>query len=1045
MANSDESLPISDAADSLDPAASVPEAAALDTIDALAGWLAERKLVRPLVLCGPSRRHIGALSDTLSGLELAIFDGAEVHVPRARVDAALARFSDHRADVIIALGGGAAIGLGKALRLQTDATPFVAIPTTYAGSEATSIYGVKDGEDKETGRDTRVVPNLVVYEPAFTRSMPAALTVSSLMNALAHPVSVLAALAEAGPELDSADLRRRRAAALRAAAKVYEALMRLLNRGDDAITRNEAARAAADAARVLEAGPLGAQHRVAHRLGGRLGLAHAPLHANLLLRFLDEFRRSHPAEYRRLSDSLRDAEPLRMLGDALERGGVPPSLAQMGADWPAIEGALRGLEDASADRLRAWVYDAWLGRRPCEQLRWVDATGLEPSGGNPRGPYCAWGCAPEDARRIVVAVHGRGATDTHIVMRARELVGDDPETLVIAPNASGRAWYGASYRRADQENPEALEAALVTIRQAVRDARSMSPHADITLFGFSQGACLVLEAAARGDEGRRLDLAAVVAIGGARIGVPGSQVAPVSQGGCDCLVGISREDPWVDAADVVASAEALAEAGAKLELRMESGDAHEISARQRIEARALILEHGDVEGTEVQWGFGASFQCEALPGALPRGQNTPAPAPYGLFAEQINGTSMVAPRSHNQRTWMYRIRPAAGAPAFEELSHPGVGETWVDRPVEVNLVAHRPLELPTQPTDFVDGLRSYGGSGRAQGRRGFAIHLYAANRSMEHRTFYDADGDLLIVPELGALTLRTELGVLELAPGEVAIIPRGIRFSVLLRDEAARGWVGEVFGQHFELPERGPVGSNALADARHFRAPTPWFEDRLDPGHRLTVKAGGRLAECRVDYSPFDVVAWHGNYVPYVYDLLSFSPVGNVREDHPDPSVNLVLVSPLDDPAADALDLVVFVPRWDVSEHSFRPPFFHRNVTMEFNGVIRQPPRKGSPFEPGFTFITPPMTAHGVMDRAVDAAIAAAANEQLSPSRGSERSLWFQFESSLPISLTTWALEREGRVDGWDARWGRYRPHYRGPHDFLPDVEIGTGADADED
>jgi homogentisate 1,2-dioxygenase len=214
----------------------------------------------------------------------------------------------------------------------------------------------------------------------------------------------------------------------------------------------------------------------------------------------------------------------------------------------------------------------------------------------------------------------------------------------------------------------------------------------------------------------------------------------------------------------------------------------------------------------------------------------------------------------------------------------------------------------------VDGLKTLGGAGSASLRRGYAVHLYTANRSMEDRAFTSADGDLLILPELGALTLLTELGALDVRPGELALVPRGIRFSVLLRDAVARGTVAEAFGRHFALPERGVVGSNGLADARHFRAPTPFYEDRLAPGYRITAKYGGVLHEARQDHSPYDVAGWRGSYAPYAYDLSLFSPVGNTRVDHADPSVHTVLGAPLDEPGTATLDLVAFVPRWDPTE-----------------------------------------------------------------------------------------------------------------------------------
>ncbi|HEU5073588.1 MAG TPA: homogentisate 1,2-dioxygenase, partial [Polyangiaceae bacterium] len=302
----------------------------------------------------------------------------------------------------------------------------------------------------------------------------------------------------------------------------------------------------------------------------------------------------------------------------------------------------------------------------------------------------------------------------------------------------------------------------------------------------------------------------------------------------------------------------------------------------------------------------------------------------------------------------------------------------------------------------------------------FAIHAYAANRSMEQRAFSSADGTLLCVPELGTLTLLTELGVLTLAPGSIGLIPRGLRFSVLLEQPAARGYVAEVFGRAFALPERGPVGANGLVEARHFRAPSAWHEDRLTPGFSIVTKFGGRLYRASQDYSTFDVVAWHGNYAPYVYDLSCFSPVGNVRFDHVDPSVHTLLSAPLDEAGSNNLDFVVFVPRWDPTEHTFRPPYFHRNATTEFNGVIKTPGR--GVFQPGSYFVTPAFVPHGIVAKNLPHSLTRA---ETGPAKPVEDSLWFQFETTLPVSLTAWAASAPNRLENWRGVWGGYRSRFR--------------------
>jgi homogentisate 1,2-dioxygenase len=293
---------------------------------------------------------------------------------------------------------------------------------------------------------------------------------------------------------------------------------------------------------------------------------------------------------------------------------------------------------------------------------------------------------------------------------------------------------------------------------------------------------------------------------------------------------------------------------------------------------------------------------------------------------------------------------------------------------------------------------------------------------MEQRAFYSADGDLLILPEHGTITLATELGVLRVPPGHVALVPRGITFSVLL-EQPSRGYVAEAFGRHFKLPDRGPIGANGLADARHFHAPSAWYEDRLSPDFRVVGKLGGALHEARQDHSPFDVAAWHGNYAPYVYDLDAFSPSNNVRFDHGDPSVYTVLGAAMDEPGSHALDLVTFPARWDATTNTFRPPFFHRNTTAELNGIIRDSAAPGSPWQPGCVFITPPFTPHGVSGRAVERSRKVTDADHDKPiALGGPSALWFQFESALAPVLTPWARERA--LPDWGATWGSHRSYF---------------------
>lgn len=334
-------------------------------------------------------------------------------------------------------------------------------------------------------------------------------------------------------------------------------------------------------------------------------------------------------------------------------------------------------------------------------------------------------------------------------------------------------------------------------------------------------------------------------------------------------------------------------------------------------------------------GFGNQHATEALPDALPVGRNSPQKCPYGLYAEQLSGSAFTAPRQQNYRSWLYRIRPAAAHLPFE--AHPGINGWLSDfggLPVTPNQLRWHAPPIPNAPTDFLDGLRSWGGNGAPHARSGVGILLYAANRSMQDRFFYDADGELLVVPQQGRLRLDTELGRLAIEPLEVAVIPRGIRFRVELLDGAARGYVLENFGAPLTLPERGPIGANGLANTRDFLAPVAAYED-VDGDFTLIAKFTGGFWQCRIGHSPLDVVAWHGNYYPYKYDLRRFSPIGSIRFDHPDPSISTVLTSASDTPGTANVDFAIFPPRILVMEDTFRPPWFHRNTASEFMGLIQ--------------------------------------------------------------------------------------------------------------
>ena len=400
-------------------------------------------------------------------------------------------------------------------------------------------------------------------------------------------------------------------------------------------------------------------------------------------------------------------------------------------------------------------------------------------------------------------------------------------------------------------------------------------------------------------------------------------------------------------------------------------------------------------------GFGNHFTSEALPGALPQGRNSPQRCPYGLYAEQLSGTAFTAPRQANRHSWLYRIRPAAMlASPFRPLPHRGLMGRFDTLPVSPNPLRWSPPPIPREPADFIDGLLTLGGTGSPETHAGCGIHWYLANRPMHDRFFYDADGELLIVPQLGRLRVATELGILEVAPQEVLLIPRGLRFRVELPDGQARGYICESFGAPMRLPDLGPIGSNGLANPRDFQTPVAWYEDR-DGDFELIAKLCGELWTARLDHSPLDVVAWHGNHAPCKYDLRRFNTMGSVSYDHPDPSIFLVLQSLSDTPGVDSVDFVIFPPRWLTMEDTFRPPWFHRNVASECMGLIHGIyDAKAGGFEPGGASLHNCMTGHGPDAETFERALG---TDTTRPQRISD-TMAFMFETRTVIRPTPLAL-----------------------------------------
>jgi homogentisate 1,2-dioxygenase len=410
-------------------------------------------------------------------------------------------------------------------------------------------------------------------------------------------------------------------------------------------------------------------------------------------------------------------------------------------------------------------------------------------------------------------------------------------------------------------------------------------------------------------------------------------------------------------------------------------------------------------------GFGSHFATEAVEGALPQGRNSPQKPAFGLYAEQLSGTAFTAPRADNRRSWLYRMRPSAEHPPYRryegaDLFAPGT----VEEPLPPNRLRWDPLPMPEAPTDFVEGLTTMVANRDPAHLDGVAVHVYRANRDMEGRYFFDADGELLIIPEQGRLELATEMGRIALEPGEVALIPRGVRFRALLPDGAGRGYVAENHGPLFRLPELGPIGANGLANPRDFLTPGAAYENK-DERCELVQKYLGSLWSTELDHSPLDVVAWHGNLAPFKYDLRLFNALGTVSYDHPDPSIFTVLTSPSDVPGRANADFVIFPPRWMVAEDTFRPPWFHRNVMSECMGLIYGDyDAKAEGFAPGGMSLHNLMAGHGP-----DVASWRAASEAKLAPKKIEGTMAFMVESCWPYRPTRFALDRA--QPDYDAAW----------------------------
>lgn len=419
-------------------------------------------------------------------------------------------------------------------------------------------------------------------------------------------------------------------------------------------------------------------------------------------------------------------------------------------------------------------------------------------------------------------------------------------------------------------------------------------------------------------------------------------------------------------------------------------------------------------------GFGNEFATEAVKGALPIGQNSPQKAPLGLYAEQFSGTAFTAPRVFNKRTWTYRIRPSVTHKPFARIENNLLVSKFDALETTPNQLRWNPLPMPETETDFIDGLTTVAGNGDLFSQHGMAIHIFACNKNMTSRFFYNADGEMLFVGEKNRVRFLTELGILEINSGEICVIPRGLKFRVELPDGDARGYVCENYGQQFRLPDLGPIGANGLANARDFETPVAWFED-VEGEFELIAKFGGNLWSCAIDHSPLDVVGWHGNYVPYKYDLRRFSTIGSISFDHPDPSIFTVLTSPSSEHGTANCDFVIFPDRWLVAENTFRPPWYHRNIMSEYMGLCYgQYDAKEEGFVAGGGSLHNQMSAHGPdLD-----AFEKASNAELAPQKLTG-TMAFMFESRYIIRPTKYAMETSELQHEYFEVWQKLKKNFK--------------------
>ncbi|PHH87728.1 hypothetical protein CDD83_8471 [Cordyceps sp. RAO-2017] len=452
----------------------------------------------------------------------------------------------------------------------------------------------------------------------------------------------------------------------------------------------------------------------------------------------------------------------------------------------------------------------------------------------------------------------------------------------------------------------------------------------------------------------------------------------------------------------------------------------------------LVTEPTAADPHRYQAGFGNRFASEAIPGVLPVGRNVPQKVKYELYSEQLNGAPVVSSRQATQHVWMYHARSlthglyleieSCFSAANKRVEFVPSQQAWDPFPL---LEPLDPSSSPEAGTDFVAGIRTVGGQGDSTLSDGLAIHVYSANAPMAHRAFCNNDGDLLLLPQHGRLEIQTELGWLSVRPGELAVVQAGIRFRVLLPDGPARGYLQEIFGAHYELPELGPVGANGMALPRDFLAPVASFDVDESSDWEVTYKLAGSLHSCRQRHSPFDVVAWHGNLVPFKYAIERFVNLANANRDQADPTIYCVLTA-RSRAAVPLTDLLVFTQKWLTAADTFRPPYYHRNMSTEVMGLIYG--RYGGSshvLDAGGLSYEASYMPHGETYETWRAATA----RELAPASVCEDTMAFMFHVGAPLLLTEWAVRGEGARSlhpSEPAQWDTLRAHFL---DHLDEVD----------